>query len=69
MAWTQAQIDQLRETIMALATGAMESITFADQTYKFVDLDKLRELLKDMETEVSVTEGKASRYAATSKGV
>jgi hypothetical protein len=65
MAYTQADIDELRARIKAF--GGVKQTTFADQSTSF-DLDAALRLLKKMEHEVSGGTS-STRYAATSKDV
>jgi hypothetical protein len=64
MAWSQAEIDQVRAAVLALATGArVASVSYAGPparsvTYQAADLDRLRELLAEMERSLST----ATRY-------
>lgn len=69
MAWTQADIDKLKQAIAD--GGVLQSIQFADQTFTFRSLDEMLKLLALMEQEVSTAAGtsRAYRLAATSKGV
>lgn len=64
-AWTQADIDKLKT---AIADGAaIQSLTFANQTYQFRSLEEMLKLLSVMQAEVT-SGGRARRYAAFSKG-
>lgn len=68
-AWTQADVDKLKA---AIADGAaVQTITFADQTFTFRSLDEMLKLLAIMVQEVNAAAGtpKSHRLAATSKGV
>lgn len=68
MAWTQSDIDTLKAAIVA-GKGA-RSIAFGDQVITFHSLTEMRELLADMQADVSSAAGTSrSRFAATSKGV
>lgn len=76
MAWTQAEVDQIRAAVLALATGAREvSVTYAGPPsrsvqYEPVDLPNLRSLLAEMQADVLRASGGASyRLAATRKGL
>lgn len=65
MAWTQSDIDTLRQAIVD-RKGA-RTITFADQTVTFESINDMLKLLATMEQAVSTTS--RTRYAATNKGV
>jgi hypothetical protein len=73
MAWTQAETDQIRAAILALATGArVATVSYAGPParsvdYSEVDLDKLRALLAEMTA--SAGGGPSYRLAATRKGL
>ena len=69
MAWTQAQIDKLKDAIAGW--GVLKSITFEGQTFEKDELDKALKLLVVMQEDVNATAGTTSNYrlAATSKGV
>lgn len=56
MAWTQADVTELQAAIKKLALGA-KRVTYADRTVENHDLPQLRELLKDMESDVSSANG------------
>lgn len=64
MAWTQSDLDALKAAIAA--GGAVQSVTFSDQTMTFRSLDQMLRLLSVMQREVSGRSG--TRYGATSKG-
>lgn len=65
MAWTQADIDLLKDALRD-RKGA-RSITFSDQSVTFDSIDDMLKLLAVMQGEV--TGGSRTRYAATRKGV
>lgn len=73
MAWTQADADQVRAAIVALATGTrVVTVSYAGPparsvTYGATQLDELRSLLSEMERTASGTPG--YRLATTSKGL
>ena len=55
MAWTQSDLTQLNEAIIALATGKrVVSVTVDGQTtqYAATDLDKLKTLRDEMQAEI-----------------
>jgi hypothetical protein len=65
MAWTQSDVDTLKE---AIKNGAvLQSIQFADQTYTFRTMDDMLKLLSVMQGEVG-SGARSYRLAATSKG-
>lgn len=67
MAYTQADIDALREKIKAV--GPVRGTSFGDQTTTF-DLDAGLKLLALMEREVAAAAGQpTTRYVTTAKGV
>ncbi len=66
MAWTQADIDLLKQAIVD-RKGA-RSIAFSDQVVTFDSLEDMLKLLAWMQREVSGPSS-VTRYAATSKGV
>ncbi len=67
MAYTQAEIDELKR---AMATGAL-SATFADRTVTYRSLEEMRSQLAEMEREVNASSGTTTNYrlASTSKGL
>lgn len=65
MAWSQADIDTLKQAI--LDRKGARTITFADQSVTFDSIKDMLDLLAVMQGEV--TGGSRTRYAATSKGV
>ena len=68
MAWTQTDVDSLKQAI-ADGRGA-RSITFADQSVTFHTADEMLKLLAVMQQDVARAAGQSrTRYAATSKGV
>lgn len=68
MAWTQADVDKLKQAI-ADGRGA-RTITFADQSITFNSIPDMLGLLSVMQHDVNAaTTPRTSRYAATSKGV
>lgn len=75
MAWTQADVDQLRAAILALASGeAVVSVSYNGPPARMIqyhqrDLAEMRDLLASMQVEVSAASGTPRvRYAKTSKG-
>lgn len=66
MAWTQADVDTLKQAIID-RKGA-RSITFSDQSVTFESFDDMLKLLSVMQAEVAGGTSR-TRYAATSKGV
>jgi hypothetical protein len=69
MAWTQSDVDNLRQAI-ADGRGA-RSITFENQTVTFGSVDEMLKLLSVMQAAVTTAAGTSQRmrFAATSKGV
>lgn len=73
MAWTQAELDQVRAAIMALIRGErVASVSYAGPparsvSYQAADLGELREILAEMERTVAARPG--YRLVATRKGV
>jgi hypothetical protein len=69
MAWTQSDVDALKQAI-ADGRGA-RSITFGDQSITFGSVDDMLKLLSVMQAEVTAATGTSTRrrLAATSKGV
>ena len=69
MAWTQADIDALKQAI-ADGRGA-RSIAFGDQSVSFNSPSDMLALLAVMQQDVQITAGTRQGYrvAATSKGV
>ena len=68
MAWTQADIDTLRQALVD-RKGA-RTVQFSDQSVTFDSVDDMMKLLSAMEAAVSASAGTTrSRLAATSKGV
>ena len=65
MAFTQAQIDTLRESIAN--GGTLQSMTIDGQTFMFRSIGDQLKLLSVMER--AVQGGSGTRYAATSKGL
>lgn len=65
MAWTQADIDVLKQAI--LDRKGAKSVTFSDQSVTFDSIDDMLKLLSVMQQEVVGTS--RTRYAATSKGI
>jgi hypothetical protein len=64
MAWTQADVDALKA---AIATGA-RSVRYGDKTVEYRSLDEMRQVLRDMQDEVSpATAGARCSYATFSK--
>lgn len=66
MAYTQADIDELKAAIVA-RKGASET-SFADRSVKYASIEEMMNLLSVMQGEVNGG-GSRTRYAATSKGV
>ena len=67
MAYTQADIDELRAKIKSFA--GVRGTSFGDQSTTF-DLEGALKLLALMEQEVAAAAGRSTtRYVATSKGV
>jgi hypothetical protein len=69
MAWTQADLDKLDA---ALASGsALQTITFADQSFTFRSIDEMLKLRGIMQQALNAAAGTATthRVAAFSKGV
>ncbi len=72
MAWTQADVDQVRAAILALASGTRTvSVSYAGPparsvTYGIANLSELRALLSEMQAGVT---GGTYRVAATRKGL
>lgn len=64
MAWTQADIDTLKQAL--LDRKGARTIQFADQSVTFESLDDMLKLLSLMEQSVI---GSRTRLAATRKGV
>lgn len=73
MAWTQADADQVRAAVLALATGTRTvSISFTGppartQSFGIVQLDELRALLSEIQREVGG--GATYRLGATRRGL
>jgi hypothetical protein len=69
MAWSQSDIDALKQAI-ADGKGA-RSITFGDQSVTFNSIADMLQLLAVMQADVNATAGAQTRtrFAATSKGV
>ncbi len=73
MAWTQADADQVRAAIIALASGTrVVTVSYAGPparsvTYGAAQLGELRGLLAEMERSLSSTP--SYRLASTSKGL
>lgn len=73
MAWTQAELDQVKAAVLALATGArVVTISYAGPparsvSYGIVDLAQLRALQAEMTRELGG--GTTYRLAATRKGL
>jgi hypothetical protein len=63
--WTPDDIARLKQAIAD--GGVLKSMTFADQTYEFRDLDEMLKLLGLMEGQQPGAQ--RTRYAAHSKGV
>ena len=73
--WTQAEVDQVKAAVEALATGvAVQTVTYAGPpsrtvTYHPTDLDKLRKLLGEMQADMNAQNGKSAvSFASFSKG-
>ncbi|HET9063666.1 MAG TPA: gpW family head-tail joining protein [Candidatus Binatia bacterium] len=72
MAWTQAEADQIRAAVLALATGTrVASVSYAGPpartvSYQAADLPTLRALLAEMEQSLRTS---TYRLAATRKGL
>ncbi len=72
MAWTQADVDQVRAAVIALATGTrVVTVSYAGPparsvTYGIAELGELRKLLSEMER--SASGATRFRRAAFSKG-
>jgi hypothetical protein len=69
MAWTQADIDLLKA---AMAAGrGVRTLTFADQSVTFHDIDEMLKLLSVMEHDVAAQSATPQHYrlVATRKGV
>lgn len=64
MAWTQSDIDTLKQAVID-RKGA-RTITFADQTVTFDSIDDMLKLLAVMQQSVAVTS--RTRYVGSSKG-
>lgn len=73
MAWTQAEIEQVRAAVLALATGTrVVTVSYAGPParsvqYGTAQLGELRDLLATMESSTSSTPG--YRLATTRKGL
>jgi hypothetical protein len=69
MAWTQTDVDNLKQAI-ADGRGA-RSITFENQTVTFGSVDEMLKLLATMQASVSASTGTSqrTRFASFSKGV
>jgi hypothetical protein len=68
MAWTQADIDALKQAIVD-RKGA-RTITFSEQSVTFETIEQMRMLLADMAADVAVSGNRSrTRFAATRKGV
>jgi hypothetical protein len=68
MAWTQADIDTIKQAI--LDRKGARSIQFSDQLVTFDSIDDMLKLLAVMQQEVNAAAGTSTRMrlAATSKG-
>lgn len=72
MAWTQAEADQIRAAVLALATGArVATVSYAGPpartvSYQAADLASLRALLAEMEQAQRTS---TYRLGATRKGL
>ena len=64
MAWTQANLDQLDAAIAG--SGAVQSMTFGDQTVQFRSLKDMLALRAVMARAIAASSG--TRYAAHDKG-
>ena len=69
MAWTQADIDTLKQAIVD--RGGARTIAFGDQSVTFDSVDDMLKLLSVMQQSVNTGTGapRTVRYASTSKGV
>jgi hypothetical protein len=69
--WTQAEIDQVKAAILNIvATGAAQTVSFADRSVTYYSLKDLLALLALMEGSLVTADGGTStRFAATSKGL
>lgn len=73
MAWTQADADQVRAAILAIATGTrVVQVSYAGPparavTYQAADLPELRRMLAEIEHSASTKPG--YRLATTRKGL
>lgn len=69
MAWTQADLDKVDDAIKALAAGAIQSFTFAGESYTFMEIDSLLKLRSVIAQGVNAAAGgSAYRLAVTGKG-
>jgi hypothetical protein len=69
MTWTQADLDKLDAALAA--GGALQSMTFGDQSFTFRTIDEMLKLRAVMQQALNAAAGTPSGYrlAATSKGV
>jgi len=67
--WTQADLDKLDAALAA--GGAVQSLTFTDQTFTFRSIDEMLKLRAVIQAALNAAAGTSttSRLAATSKGV